>query len=188
MNEIKRDLYLNKLIERKENGSIKVITGIRRCGKSYLLFKLYRDYLIQNGVDESRILAVALDSEEYEALRDHRKLGAYIKERIKDDGIYYVLLDEVQLCDGFEAVLNGLGRNPSLDIYATGSNSRFLSSDILTEFRGRGDEIRVWPLTFNATNCAMLKACGRLCASLHRASGLRRIPSVYPTPFNRLKG
>jgi len=149
MNEIKRDLYLNKLIERKENGSIKVITGIRRCGKSYLLFKLYRDYLIQNGVDESRILAVALDSEEYEALRDHRKLGAYIKERIKDDGIYYVLLDEVQLCDGFEAVLNGLSRNPSLDIYATGSNSRFLSSDILTEFRGRGDEVRVFPLSFS---------------------------------------
>ncbi len=148
MEQIKRDLYLNKLIERKENGSIKVITGIRRCGKSYLLFNLYRDYLLSIGVQKSRIVAVPLDDEEHEELLDSKKLGAYIKEQIKDDDTYYVFLDEVQLCEGFEGVLNGLNRRSNLDIYVTGSNSKFLSSDILTEFRGRGDEVRVYPLSF----------------------------------------
>ena len=149
MDEIKRDIYLNRLIERKENGSIKVITGIRRCGKSFLLFTLYRNYLINSGVDASRIIAVALDADENEELRDHKKLSAYLKEQVKDDGVYYIFLDEVQLCVGFEGVLNGLNRNHNLDIYVTGSNSKFLSSDILTEFRGRGDEVRVYPLSFS---------------------------------------
>lgn len=149
MNIVKRDLYLNKLIERRENGSIKVITGIRRCGKSYLLFNLYYEYLIAHGMDKTRIITVTLDADEFEEMRNHKKLSAYIKEQIKDNSKYYIFLDEVQLCDGFERVLNSLNRNENLDIYVTGSNSRFLSSDILTEFRGRGDEVRVYPLSFS---------------------------------------
>lgn len=149
MKEIKRDIYLNKLIERKENDMIKVITGIRRCGKSYLLFKLYYDYLLSVGVDKSRIIKIELDSEEYEELTDAKKLGAYVREQIKDSGMYYVFLDEIQFVEGFERVLNGLNRISNLDIYVTGSNSKFLSTDILTEFRGRGDEVRVYPLSFS---------------------------------------
>ena len=148
MKEIKRDIYLNRLIERKENDMIKVITGIRRCGKSYLLFKIYYEYLLSIGVDKSRIIKIELDSDEYEDLTDAKKLGAYIREQIKDDNMYYVFLDEVQFVDGFEKVLNGLNRISNLDIYVTGSNSKFLSTDILTEFRGRGDEVRVYPLNF----------------------------------------
>lgn len=149
MEPIKRDLYLNRLIERRENGLIKVITGIRRCGKSYLLFNLYYRYLLASGVDASNIIRIPLDDEDYEELHDSKKLSAYIKERISDDGICYVFLDEVQLCNGFEAVLNGLNRRENVDIYVTGSNSKFLSSDVLTEFRGRGDEVRVYPLSFS---------------------------------------
>lgn len=149
MKEIKRDLYLNKLIERKENDMIKVITGIRRCGKSYLLFTLYYNYLLSIGVDKSKIIKVELDSEQYEDLCDAKKLGAYIRDKIKDDDTYYIFLDEVQFVDGFEKVLNGLNRIPNLDIYVTGSNSKFLSTDILTEFRGRGDEVRIYPLSFS---------------------------------------
>lgn len=148
MKEIKRDLYLNKLIDRKENDMIKVITGIRRCGKSYLLFELYYKYLLSIGVDKSRIIKIALDSDEYEELNNAKKLGDYIRKLIRDDDIYYIFLDEVQFVDGFEKVLNGLNRIPNLDIYVTGSNSKFLSTDILTEFRGRGDEVRIYPLSF----------------------------------------
>jgi len=148
MELIKRDLYLNRLIERKENGLIKVVTGIRRCGKSYLLFKLFYQYLLDSGVDAARIITVPLDDDDYEELRNSKKLSAYIKQQITDDGQWYVFLDEVQLCPDFEAVLNGLNRRENLDIYVTGSNSRFLSSDVLTEFRGRGDEVRVYPLSF----------------------------------------
>lgn len=148
MEEIRRDLYLKRLIERRENGLIKVVTGIRRCGKSYLLFRLYRRWLTESGVDPSRIIAVSLDDDDFEELRDRKKLSAWIKERITDDGMWYVFLDEVQLCPNFESVLNGLNRRDNLDIYVTGSNSKFLSSDILTEFRGRGDEVRVYPLSF----------------------------------------
>lgn len=148
MEPIKRDIYLNRLIERKENGLIKVVTGIRRCGKSYLLFKLFYQYLLDSGVDASRIITVPLDDDDFEELRDSKKLSAYIKQQVTDDGQWYVFLDEVQLCKGFEAVLNGLNRRENLDIYVTGSNSKFLSSDVLTEFRGRGDEVRVYPLSF----------------------------------------
>lgn len=146
---IQRDLYLKRLIERKENGAIKVITGIRRCGKSYLLFRLYKKYLIEHGVSPGNIIEIPLDDEEFEEYRDRKKLGQYIKGQIQDDEMYYVFLDEVQFCDGFESVLNGLARRENLDIYVTGSNSKFLSSDILTEFRGRGDEVRVYPLSFS---------------------------------------
>ena len=128
---------------------IKVITGIRRCGKSYLLFTLYYNYLLSIGVDKSKIIKVELDSEQYEDLCDAKKLGAYIRDKIKDDDTYYIFLDEVQFVDGFEKVLNGLNRIPNLDIYVTGSNSKFLSTDILTEFRGRGDEVRIYPLSFS---------------------------------------
>lgn len=149
MEQIRRDLYLNRLIERRENGMIKVVTGIRRCGKSYLLFKLYYQYLIESGVEASRIISIPLDDDDFEELHDSKKLSAYIKKRITDDNMWYVFLDEVQLCKNFEAVLNGLNRRDNVDIYVTGSNSKFLSSDILTEFRGRGDEVRVYPLSFS---------------------------------------
>ncbi len=149
METIKREIYLNRLIERRENGLIKVVTGIRRCGKSYLLFNLYYKYLLESGVDASRIIRIPLDDDEYRELHESRKLSAFIKERLVDDGMWYIFLDEVQLCTGFEAVLNGLNRRENLDIYVTGSNSKFLSSDILTEFRGRGDEVRVYPLSFS---------------------------------------
>ena len=149
MEQIRRDLYLSRLIERRENGMIKVVTGIRRCGKSYLLFKLYYQYLIESGVDASRIIPIPLDDDDFEELHDSKKLSAYIKEQIIDDNMWYVFLDEVQLCRNFEAVLNGLNRRDNVDIYVTGSNSKFLSSDVLTEFRGRGDEVRVYPLSFS---------------------------------------
>ena len=128
---------------------IKVVTGIRRCGKSYLLFKLYYQYLIESGVESSRIITIPLDDDDFEELHDSKKLSAYIKERITDDNMWYVFLDEVQLCEKFEAVLNGLNRRDNVDIYVTVSNSKFLSSDVLTEFRGRGDEVRVYPLSFS---------------------------------------
>ena len=149
METIKRDLYLNRLVERRENGLIKVITGIRRCGKSYLLFKLYYQYLLDSGVEESRIIRIPLDDDDYGELHDSKRLSSYIKERVTDDDMWYVFLDEVQMCKGFESVLNGLNRRENLDIYVTGSNSKFLSTDVLTEFRGRGDEIRVYPLCFS---------------------------------------
>ncbi len=149
METIKRDLYLNRLIERRENGLIKVVTGIRRCGKSYLLFKLYYQYLLDSGIEASRIIRIPLDDDEYEELRESRRLSVYIKKCITDEGTWFIFLDEVQMCRGFESVLNGLNRRDNLDIYVTGSNSKFLSTDVLTEFRGRGDEVRVYPLSFS---------------------------------------
>jgi predicted AAA+ superfamily ATPase len=146
--EIKRDRYLNELIERKWNGSVKVITGIRRCGKSYLLFKLFRDHLISEGVEEDRIISIALDNIRNKPLRDPMALYEKIINSIKD-GSNYVLLDEIQYVKGFEDVINGLRHIPNADIYVTGSNSKMLSTDILTEFRGRGDEIRIYPLSFS---------------------------------------
>lgn len=152
---IKRDIYLNRLIERKNNGQIKVITGIRRCGKSYLLFELYYSYLLSEGINPNQIIRIALDSEENEELLDRRKLNETIKSLTSNNELmYYIMLDEIQFVDGFEKVLNSLNRNNNLDIYVTGSNSKFLSSDILTEFRGRGDEIRVYPLSFNEFSTA----------------------------------
>lgn len=148
MKTIKRDRYLQKLIDRRENGSIKVITGIRRCGKSFLLFNLFREYLIDDGIGEEQIITIALDSENGERLQNRDELSSFIRSKINGENTFFIFLDEVQLCDGFEKVLNGLNRETNLDIYVTGSNSKFLSSDILTEFRGRGDEVRVFPLSF----------------------------------------
>ena len=146
--EIKRDIYLEQLKIRKDNGMIKIITGIRRCGKSFLLFVLYKKYLLENGVDKDHIIEIALDGIENEELRDPKKCFQYIKNEMKDEQMYYLLLDEVQFMPRFEEVLNSLLRIQNIDMYVTGSNSKFLSSDIVTEFRGRGDEIRIYPLSF----------------------------------------
>ena len=145
---IQRDLYLNKLISRMHNGSIKVITGIRRAGKSVLLFNLFNDYLIEKGVEECYILKYKLDNIKSRPLRDPEKLYDDIISRMADSGYYYLFLDEIQFVEDFSELMNSLSQVPNLDVYVTGSNSRFLSIDILTEFRGRGDEVRVYPLSF----------------------------------------
>lgn len=146
--EIKRDAYLEQLKIRKDNGMIKIITGIRRCGKSFLLFVLFKKYLLEIGVDSEHIIEIALDGIENEELRDPKKCYQYIKEVMKDEQKYYLFLDEVQFMPRFEEVLNSLLRISNIDVYVTGSNSKFLSSDIVTEFRGRGDEVRIYPLSF----------------------------------------
>ena len=146
--EIKRDYYLNKLIEARNDGLIKVVTGIRRCGKSYLLNRLFYNHLIESGVAEDHIVRIALDDTDNEELLVSKNLSKYIKDMIVDTEVYYVILDEIQLVENFESILNGLLRISSIDIYVTGGNSRFLSSDIITEFRGRGEEIRIYPLSF----------------------------------------
>lgn len=148
MKEIERNLYLNKIINRRENGLIKIITGIRRCGKSYLLDPLFKNYLLADGVKEDHIIKLELDRVENEKYRDSKALNEYIRSLIKDKDMYYVILDEIQLVKGFEFVLNGLLYEKNIDVYVTGSNSKFLSSDIITEFRGRGDQIKVKPLSF----------------------------------------
>ena len=146
--EIKRDDYLKKLIAKKHNGLIKVVTGIRRCGKSYLLFTLYKNHLMNNGTDQDHIIEIAFDSFKNKKYRDPHVLYPFIEHQIKDDGMYYILLDEVQLLSDFESVLNGLIRIRNVDVYVTGSNAKFLSKDIITEFRGRGDEVHMYPLSF----------------------------------------
>ncbi len=148
MKEIKRDKYLQELIDKKETSSIKVITGIRRCGKSFLLDPIFKNYLIESGVPKSHIIKIELDSIENKHLLDSLTLYNYVMSKVKDDKMYYILLDEIQLVEDFESVLNSFLRKRNLDVYVTGSNSKFLSSDIITEFRGRGDEIRVFPLSF----------------------------------------
>ena len=146
--EIKRDIYLKKLISKKHNGLVKVVTGVRRCGKSYLLFNLFRDHLAEEHAADDHIIEMAFDSYENKKFRDPEVFFPYLKERICDKDMYYVLLDEVQMLDDFESVLNSLARMKNVDVYVTGSNARFLSKDIITEFRGRGDEVHMYPLTF----------------------------------------
>lgn len=156
---IKRDSYLNRLIDKKENGLIKVITGIRRCGKSYLLFNLFYDYLTQSGVKEEQIITIALDDDINVQYRDPDELSKYVRSRIVNKDMYYILIDEVQYAISNEElknpeniklynVLNGLLRLRNVDIYVTGSNSKMLTKDVLTAFRGRGDEVRVYPISF----------------------------------------
>ncbi len=161
--EIKRDYYLDKLIKRKNNGLIKVITGIRRCGKSYLLNTIFYNYLLENGVDKNHIIRFAFDSaddlyligeslikiEKEKRGVDPEKFMTYIRTQTTGDGMYYLLLDEVQMLDCFESVLNGYLRKDNMDVYVTGSNAKFLSKDIVTEFAGRGDEIHMYPLSFS---------------------------------------
>lgn len=146
--EIKRDYYVNKLIAKKHNGLIKVITGMRRCGKSYLLSTIFKHHLLDNGIPENHIIEIAFDSFENKKYRDPEILYPYVKDQLKEDGMYYILLDEVQLLGEFESVLNGFMRIPNVDVYVTGSNAKFLSKDIITEFRGRGDELHMNPLSF----------------------------------------
>lgn len=147
--EIRRDIYLNKLISKKHNRLIKVVTGMRRCGKSYLLFNLFKEHLIEEGIDKDHIIEMAFDSFESKKYRDPEALYPYLMERLTDDDMYYILLDEVQLLEDFESILNSLGRKKNVDVYVTGSNAKFLSKDIITEFRGRGDEVHMYPLTFS---------------------------------------
>lgn len=160
--EIKRDLYLKQLIDRKQNGLIKVITGIRRCGKSYLLNTLFYNYLKNSGVDDSHIIKFAFDSnidlnkigeniitlEKERRKVDPTKFVGYIQSKMKDEGMYYLLLDEVQFLDCFESVLNSYLHMDNVDVYVTGSNAKFLSKDVITEFAGRGDEVHMQPLSF----------------------------------------
>lgn len=147
--EIKRDLYLNKLIRHKHNGMIKVITGIRRCGKSYLLFELFYKHLLSAGVREDHIVRIALDDRRNKKFRDPDCLCDYVHGCIKDENTYYILLDEVQLVPEFEDVLNSFLHVKNADTFVTGSNAKFLSKDIITEFRGRGDQIHIAPLSFS---------------------------------------
>lgn len=145
---IKRDIYLQRLIDRMNNGSIKVITGIRRCGKSVLLFDLFYEYLIHSGVDDSHILKYRLDNIKMRAFRNPEVLYDDITARTADGSRYYLFLDEIQFVENFSELMNSLSQLGNVDTYVTGSNSKFLSSDILTEFRGRGDEVRIYPLSF----------------------------------------
>ena len=146
---IKRDSYLEQLIRRQNNGLIKIVTGIRRCGKSFLLRTIFKNYLLNSGVDESHIIEMAFDLFDNIEFRDPKKFYPWAKEQIKDEGTYYFLLDEVQLLDEFVSVLNGLADKKNCDVYVTGSNAKFLSKDIATEFGGRSDEIHMYPLSFS---------------------------------------
>ena len=146
--EIKRDKYLQDLINRMHNHMIKVVTGVRRSGKSYLIFHIFQNYLIEQGVHQSHIIRIELDQRKYRQYRDPDVILEYLESCIHDDRMYYILLDEVQLLSEFEEVLNSLLHIDNVDVYVTGSNSRFLSKDVITEFRGRGDEIHIFPLTF----------------------------------------
>ena len=160
--EVRRDFYLNKLIKRKHNGLIKVITGIRRCGKSYLLNTIFYQHLLESGVDADHIIRFGFDSaddlhligesliqiEKEKRGVDPEKFMTYIRSRVVDDGMYYLLLDEIQMLDCFEAVLNGYLRKDNMDVFVTGSNAKLLSKDIATEFAGRGDEVHMYPLSF----------------------------------------
>ena len=143
LKRIIRDNYLNKILSKKENGLIKIITGIRRCGKSFLLDPIYKEYLLGLGIKENHIIKIDLDERKNRKLLNPDALDEYVRNLIVDKDIYYLLLDEVQKVEDFESVLNGFLHINNLDIYVTGSNSKFLSSDIVTEFRGRGDEISV---------------------------------------------
>ena len=159
---IERTLYKEKLIRKMNNGLVKVITGIRRCGKSYLLFNIFYDYLKNNGIEDDHIIRLALDDTDNIKYRNPLYLDEYLKSKIAGDGKYYIFLDEIQKVKSiknpylddenekitFVDVLLGLMKRDNVDIYVTGSNSKMLSSDILTEFRGRGDEIRVYPLSY----------------------------------------
>ncbi len=146
---INRDFYLNILISKKHNGLIKIITGLRRCGKSFLLFRIFKDYLLKNGVNADHIIEIQFDDFAFKNLRNADKAYNFVKNQIKDDSMYYLLLDEVQLLESFEDVLNGFLHIKNADTYVTGSNAKFLSKDIITEFRGRGDEIHINPLCFS---------------------------------------
>ena len=149
MHRIERPKYLNELVSLRNNGMIKVVTGMRRCGKSYLLFNIFTTYLKDNGVNDDHIISIDLEDFKNRAMRVPENLYAYVESRIIDQDMYYILLDEIQMLGDFEDVLNGFLRMPNVDIYVTGSNAKFLSKDIITEFRGRGFEVKMHPLSFS---------------------------------------
>lgn len=149
MKYIERKKYLDELVSLQNNGMIKVITGMRRCGKSYLLFEIFTSYLENNGIAPDHIIKVDLEDFKNRAMRNPDNLYAYVESRVIDEGMYYILLDEVQMLDSFEDVLNGFLKMRNVDIYVTGSNAKFLSKDIITEFRGRGFEVKMYPLSFS---------------------------------------
>ena len=175
---IKRDNYLEQLISGEKNGLIKIVTGIRRCGKSYLLFTLFHDYLIAKGIDRNHIIEIALDDRKNVKLRDPDDILKYIKGQIKDKKLYYIILDEVQLIKEFEDVLNSLLHIKNVDVYVTGSNSKFLSSDIVTEFRGRGDQIHMYPLSFSEFKSAFFGSIEEAWKQYYTFGGLPQILSL----------
>ena len=182
---INRDIYLQKLINRRDNGEVKVITGSRRCGKSWLLSRIYTDWLIGQGVQKENIILVTFDTddlEDTEDLTDPKNLKAYLRERItSEDAPYYVFLDEVQEVKGFEKIVNGLNKRDNVDVYITGSNSKFLSSDINTLFRGRGDEVRVYPLSFKEFCTNREEPINELWKEYYTFGGMPRLLN-YKTP------
>lgn len=206
--KIKRDYYLNKLIQHKKNGLVKIVTGGRRCGKSYLLFQLFRDHLLESGIKDDHIISIALDDYGNRQLLDPDELYRYVKSRIADDEDHYILLDEIQLVKDFESIVNGFLHIPNADVYVTGSNSKFLSSDVVTEFRGRGDEIRIFPLNFSEFysayggdfNDAWLMFCNYggmpLCLSMQtQADKAKYLTNLFETTYladiinrNKLRG
>lgn len=145
---VKRTTYIDQLVRSKGNGLIKIVTGIRRSGKSFLLKRLFRQHLLDDGVQDDHIIIIDMESRKNKAFKDPEYLLDYIDNVMKDDNTYYIIIDEVQEVNDFVEVLSTLSVTEDTDVYVTGSNSRFLSSDVVTEFRGRGDEIHVWPLSF----------------------------------------
>lgn len=185
MKQIARDIYLKRLIDSQGNGLIKVITGIRRCGKSYLLDPIFKDYLLKRGVSTDHIIHLNLETRENKSLTDPDALDGFIRGRIKDDTRHYVLLDEIQLVADFESVLNGFLHLPNLDVYVTGSNSRFLSSDIVTEFRGRSYEIHLYPLSFAEFMSVYDGSRERGWSDYYRYGGLPQV-SAMPTESDKM--
>ena len=185
MKQIARDIYLKRLIDSQGNGLIKVITGIRRCGKSYLLDPIFKDYLLKRGVSTDHIIQLNLETRENKSLTDPDALDGFIRGRIKDDARHYVLLDEIQLVADFESVLNGFLHLPNLDVYVTGSNSRFLSSDIATEFRGRSYEIHLYPLSFAEFMSVYDGSRERGWSDYYRYGGLPQV-SAMPTESDKM--
>ena len=185
MKQIARDIYLKRLIDSQGNGLIKVITGIRRCGKSYLLDPIFKDYLLKQGVSTDHIIHLNLETRENKNLTNPDALDGFIRSRIKDDTRHYVLLDEIQLVADFESVLNGFLHLPNLDVYVTGSNSRFLSSDIVTEFRGRSYEIHLYPLSFAEFMSVYDGSRERGWSDYYRYGGLPQV-SAMPTESDKM--
>lgn len=185
MKQIARDIYLKRLIDSQGNGLIKVITGIRRCGKSYLLDPIFKDYLLKRGVSTDHIIHLNLETRENKSLTNPDALDGFIRNRIKDDDRHYVLLDEIQLVADFESVLNGFLHLPNLDVYVTGSNSRFLSSDIVTEFRGRSYEIHLYPLSFAEFMSAYDGSRERGWSDYYRYGGLPQVLTM-PTESDKM--
>ena len=186
MKHIERRKYLDELVSLRNNGMIKIITGMRRCGKSYLLFEIFTSYLESNGIAPDHIIKVDLEDYRNRAMRNPDNLYAYVESRITDGDMYYILLDEVQMLDQFEDVLNGFLRIRNADVYVTGSNARFLSKDIITEFRGRGFEVKMYPLSFSEYMSAYP---GTVQAGLNEYMLYGGLPQIlsYPTEEQKVR-